>query len=91
MTLKPWLDMLSIFSIALIQESFNKSRFITNPTHKMCSPLVFQRESYISPSFSCDKYWHCQDGFADLKTCGNGLGFLDTDDTFTLEQVKNHI
>merc|ERR1712203_1349695 len=35
---------------------------------------------------SCDKYWHCQDGFADLKTCGNGLGFLDTDDTFTLEQ-----
>ena len=37
--------------------------------------------------FSCDKYWHCQDGFAELKTCGNGLGFLDTDDTFTLEQV----
>jgi hypothetical protein len=35
---------------------------------------------------SCDKYWHCQDGFAELKTCGNGLGFLDTDDTFTLEQ-----
>jgi len=35
---------------------------------------------------SCDKYWHCQDGIADLKTCGNGLGFLDTDDTFTLEQ-----
>merc|ERR1711892_285889 len=35
---------------------------------------------------SCDKYWHCQDGYADLKTCGNGLGFLDTDDTFTLEQ-----
>ena len=36
--------------------------------------------------FSCDKYWHCQDGRADLKTCGNGLGFLDTDDSFTLEQ-----
>jgi len=35
---------------------------------------------------SCDKYWHCEDGFAELKTCGNGLGFLDTDDTFTLEQ-----
>jgi len=35
---------------------------------------------------SCDKYWHCEDGYADLKTCGNGLGFLDTDDTFTLEQ-----
>jgi len=35
---------------------------------------------------SCDKYWHCQDGIPELKTCGNGLGFLDTDDTFTLEQ-----
>jgi len=35
---------------------------------------------------SCDKYWHCQEGIAELKTCGNGLGFLDTDDTFTLEQ-----
>lgn len=42
--------------------------------------------SLTLPCFSCDKYWHCQDGFADLKTCGNGLGFLDTDDTFTLEQ-----
>ena len=44
-----------------------------------------------TPCFSCDKYWHCQDGFADLKTCGNGLGFLDTDDTFTLEQVTSSI
>jgi len=35
---------------------------------------------------SCDKYWSCRDGIAELKTCGNGLGFLDTDDTFTLEQ-----
>jgi len=35
---------------------------------------------------SCDKYWSCQDGIPELRTCGNGLGFLDTDDTFTLEQ-----
>jgi len=35
---------------------------------------------------SCDKYWHCKEGIAELKTCGNGLGFMDTDDTFTLEQ-----
>jgi len=35
---------------------------------------------------SCDKYWHCKDGVAELRTCGNGLGFMDTDDTFTLEQ-----
>jgi len=36
--------------------------------------------------YSCDKYWHCEEGIPELKTCGNGLGFLDTDDSFTLEQ-----
>jgi len=35
---------------------------------------------------SCDKYWSCSEGVAELKTCGNGLAFLDTDETFTLEQ-----
>lgn len=28
---------------------------------------------------SCDKYWKCEDGKADLKVCGNGLAFDDTD------------
>jgi len=37
---------------------------------------------------SCDKYWSCNEGYAELRTCGNGLGFLDTDDTFTLEQCE---
>merc|ERR1712156_14104 len=41
---------------------------------------------YYPHLISCDKYWHCQDGIAELKTCGNGLGFLDTDESFTLEQ-----
>merc|ERR1719220_1378233 len=36
--------------------------------------------------YSCDKYWACNDGEAEQRTCGNGLGFLDTDETFTLEQ-----
>ena len=36
--------------------------------------------------YSCDKYWACTDGQAEQRTCGNGLGFLDTDETFTLEQ-----
>ena len=36
--------------------------------------------------YSCDKYWACNDGQAEERTCGNGLGFLDTDETFTLEQ-----
>ena len=42
---------------------------------------------YHVPGFSCDKYWYCQQGGAELRTCGNGLGFIDTDPTYTLEQV----
>ena len=43
-------------------------------------------EGFYPHLLSCDKYWHCQDGAAELRTCGNGLAFMDTDDTFTLEQ-----
>jgi len=37
---------------------------------------------------SCDKYWHCQDGYADLRICENGLAFVDNDDTFTKESCE---
>lgn len=43
-------------------------------------------EGFYPHLYSCDKYWHCQDGQAEERLCGNGLGFLDTDPTFTLEQ-----
>ena len=43
-------------------------------------------EGFYPHLYSCDKYWHCSQGLADLRTCGNGLGFIDTDPTFTLEQ-----
>merc|ERR1719378_336287 len=36
--------------------------------------------------YSCDKYWYCEEGRSELRTCGNGLGFIDTDPTYTLEQ-----
>ena len=29
---------------------------------------------------SCDKYWACDEGVAELRTCGNGLAFIDTDE-----------
>ena len=38
----------------------------------------------LSPS--CDKYWACLDGLAELRTCGNGLAFIDTDESYKLEQ-----
>lgn len=28
---------------------------------------------------SCDKYWSCENGTANLKVCGNGLVFDDSD------------
>ena len=36
--------------------------------------------------FSCDKYWYCEDGVRELRSCGNGLAFIDTDPSFELEQ-----
>ena len=45
-------------------------------------------EGYYPHLYSCDKYWQCTEGEATLRTCGNGLGFIDTDPTFTLEQCN---
>ena len=42
-------------------------------------------EGYYPHLFSCDKYWKCIEGRAELKTCGNGLAFDDLDPTFTTE------
>jgi hypothetical protein len=36
-------------------------------------------------SNSCDKYYKCDGGVADLKTCGNGLAFDATDSKFLTE------
>merc|ERR1712198_185797 len=38
--------------------------------------------------YSCDKYWFCEDGIAELRTCGNGLAFIDTDESYELEQCN---
>nr|XP_018906574.1 PREDICTED: uncharacterized protein LOC109036674 isoform X1 [Bemisia tabaci] len=34
---------------------------------------------------SCDKYWKCDNNVAELKTCGNGLAFDDTDPKYLKE------
>ena len=41
---------------------------------------------------SCDKYWACDDGVAELRTCGNGLAFLDTDEVrlISLKSEQHH-
>lgn len=34
---------------------------------------------------SCDKYWKCDNGVSELKTCGNGLAFDATDTKYLTE------
>lgn len=34
---------------------------------------------------SCDKYWKCDNGVAELKTCGNGLAFENQDSKYLTE------
>lgn len=34
---------------------------------------------------SCDKYWKCDNGAAELKTCGNGLAFDSSDTKYLTE------
>lgn len=36
-------------------------------------------------STSCDKYWKCDNGIAELKTCGNGLAFDASDSKYLTE------
>jgi len=43
---------------------------------------------YFPHLFSCDKYWACDEGVAELRTCGNGLAFIDTDEEYKLEQCE---
>jgi len=45
-------------------------------------------EGYYPHLYSCDKYWACNEGLAELRTCGNGLAFIDTDEEYKLEQCE---
>ena len=38
---------------------------------------------------SCDKYWACVEGLAELRTCGNGLAFIDDErEEYKVEQCE---
>lgn len=39
---------------------------------------------------SCDKYWKCDNGAAELKTCGNGLAFEANDPKYLTENCDYH-
>merc|ERR1712032_1782922 len=40
-------------------------------------------EGYFPHAYSCDKYWACVEGLAELRTCGNGLAFIDDERCLT--------
>merc|ERR1712064_159411 len=44
-------------------------------------------EGYYPHLYSCDKYWACLDGIAELRTCGNGLAFIE-DEEYKVEQCE---
>ena len=43
---------------------------------------------YYPHLYSCDKYWYCEDGSEELRTCGYGFAFIDTDESYKLEQCN---
>lgn len=46
----------------------------------MAQPFVCPKETgFFAHELSCDKYYKCTEGVAELKVCGNGLAFDDTD------------
>jgi len=58
-----------------------------------------QEDDFICPDefvgfyphlYSCDKYWSCDNGAQELRTCGNGLAFIDTDESYKLEQCNEY-
>jgi hypothetical protein len=40
-------------------------------------------EGYYPHATSCDKFYACKEGKAELETCDNGLAFADVDPTYT--------
>jgi len=44
-----------------------------------------KENGFFAHDRSCDKYWKCEGAKAELKVCGNGLAFDDTDAKFTRE------
>jgi len=46
-------------------------------------------EGYFPHAYSCDKYWACVEGLAELRTCGNGLAFIDDErEEYKVEQCE---
>ena len=54
--------------------------------------LIFISDDYgfYPHHTSCDKYWKCDNGAAELKTCGNGLAFEATDPKYLSENCDYH-
>ena len=72
---------LDTHTFELIFTSIQKALSSIVYTSKSKRPLI------ILSHLSCDKYWACQDGLAELRTCGNGLAFIE-DEEYKVEQCE---
>ena len=71
----------SIDKLHLDDKSYLFFRKHAHKDNRVVNPDAF--EGFYPHEYSCDKYWECKDGKASLELCGNGLGFADTDPTYT--------
>jgi hypothetical protein len=71
----------------------NQEFSINANINEIFSSTAVAQESFKCPDdfgfyphhVSCDKYWKCDNGAAELKTCGNGLAFDATDSKYLTE------
>jgi len=47
-------------------------------------------EGYYPHLYFCDNYWACKEGVAELRKCGNGLAFVDTDKEYRYEICEEY-
>ena len=77
----------------LYYKNFSSYNFIL-----LSFPTALAQENFKCPDdygfyphhISCDKYWKCDNGAAELKTCGNGLAFEATDAKYLSENCDYH-
>jgi Chitin binding Peritrophin-A domain len=69
------------------------TQFFSLSLYHFCKFIAIAQENFKCPDdygfyphhSSCDKYWKCDNGAAELKTCGNGLAFDATDPKYLTE------
>jgi len=66
----------------ILKNRFLNSPFFSASGQKFTCPHEY---GFYPHETSCDRYYKCENNVAELKTCGNGLAFDDTDPKYLKE------